>query len=87
MANLKLSQEQLSEKYGIGIGIVSACLRGLPYEKAITPMSHRPVRFYDEKDALRAFKAYYEMRHDDKLVEATRYAEKAKKIAMTLAKM
>ena len=74
---MKLTQEQLSEKYGIGQGIISACVNGVLYVSEISPISHRPVRLYDEFDAIMAVKEYYDMRYDEKIAEANKYAEKA----------
>lgn len=77
MANPKISQKQLSEKYGIGQGIISASLVDVPYEAIKVEGARRPIHFYEETDALFAIRAHYQKRRDEKLKEADAYEEKA----------
>ena len=77
MADPKISQKQLSEKYGIGQGIISMCLENVPYETVRTKGARRPTHFYNEVDALFAIRAHYQKRSEDVQKEADDYSAKA----------
>ena len=77
MIEMKLTQEQLSAKYNLSQGTVSLCLKGIPYETFEAKYSHRPVRFYDEIEALHAFYDYYMAKRDNALKIADEYESSA----------
>ena len=59
---MNLTQEELANKYKIGQGTVSACLRAynVPVVGLTSPDGQsRPRKLYDEKEAIEAFKRHY----------------------------
>lgn len=56
----KMTQTQLSKKYGIDQGTVSACLVKVPYEMKVFEGTNRAVRVYDEFNAVFAMYKHYD---------------------------